>query len=165
MVRLIIGVGVPGSGKSTYINETIAKAGGIRVSRDEIRFAMLKDDEDYFAKENEVFKEFTHQIQEHIETGEATIYVDATHINKPSRAKLLNNLDLFRVDSLEIIYFDIPLEECLARNEKRKGKGRTYVPRSVVRRLWSQMDIPTYEEEYEYDLIMRVDEEGKLYYE
>ena len=44
--------GVPGSGKTTWVKEQIAKRGGVHCSRDEVRFAMLKDGEDYFAHEN-----------------------------------------------------------------------------------------------------------------
>ena len=48
--------GIPGSGKSTWIRKQIAENGGVHCSRDEIRFSLLKDGEDYFAHENEVVK-------------------------------------------------------------------------------------------------------------
>ena len=48
--QLIIMCGAPGSGKSTYIEKHFISFPGYTkvVSRDQIRFSILKDDEDYF---------------------------------------------------------------------------------------------------------------------
>ena len=51
MKELVLMMGVPGSGKSTYAHNII-KTGDIYISRDEIRYSMLAEDDDYFAKEN-----------------------------------------------------------------------------------------------------------------
>ena len=58
---LYISCGVPGSGKSTFLkNHT--KPNEAIISRDEIRFNLLKDGEDYFSHENEVFDKFVDNI-------------------------------------------------------------------------------------------------------
>lgn len=63
---LFIMVGLPGSGKSTFLKRrahefTTSRCGYTVVSRDAIRFSLLSDTDDYFAKENEVFKKFTQE--------------------------------------------------------------------------------------------------------
>ena len=64
-----------------------------RVSRDAIRFSMINDNDEYFQKEKNVWKEYIHQIQEEINANN-TVIADATHLNKKSRQKLLNTLNL-----------------------------------------------------------------------
>ena len=54
--HLYLMMGVAGSGKSTYA-KNILKDGDIYISRDEIRYSLLTEEDDYFAKENEVIKE------------------------------------------------------------------------------------------------------------
>lgn len=163
MITLILTVGLPGSGKSTFLKNRIAKEGGIRVSRDDIRFSILKDGEDYFAHETEVFNTFIKTIQTAIDTGaEEKIYVDATHLSKAGRTQLLDNLDLYNVDKIEILYFDIPLLTCLRRNEQRRGIGRTYVPKGVIRRMSAQMEAPKLKENYTYNKIWIVNEGGEI---
>ena len=46
-------VGCPGSGKSTWAKKHLPDT--YYVSRDEVRFSLLQDGEDYFSHEKEVF--------------------------------------------------------------------------------------------------------------
>ena len=130
--------GVPGSGKSTWVKEQIAKNGGVHCSRDEIRFSLLKDDEDYFARELDVINAWHNKVVEAILDPEVeNIYVDATHLNEKARKKTLNALpkgDYF----VTFVFFDVPLETCIKRNDNRTG--RAFVPRSVIRRMHACYD-------------------------
>lgn len=90
MNKLYIMVGVAGSGKSTYCKNHMTD-GDIYISRDEIRYSMLKDDEPYFAHEKEVYREFIRQINEAMETGK-DIWIDQTSLDRAARGKLLKQL-------------------------------------------------------------------------
>ena len=64
MATLYILCGPSGCGKSTWSHQYIAfedaLGNDIRyVSRDEIRFSIIKEEEDYFSHEKEVFKTFS----------------------------------------------------------------------------------------------------------
>ena len=91
--RIFILSGPAGVGKTTWIKKQIAEHGGIHVSRDEVRFSMVSEDEDYFAHEDEVFAEWIRQCQEAIDDDvNEDIYIDATHLNKKSRDKTLRRV-------------------------------------------------------------------------
>lgn len=84
-----------GAGKSTFIKERILNYGGVHISRDKVRFNMVSEDEDYFAREDEVFNEWIRQCQEAIDGNVyKDIYIDATHISDRSRAKTINCLNI-----------------------------------------------------------------------
>ena len=57
MTTLVLMIGVPGSGKSTWIQNRLTEK-DVWVSRDTIRYCLLEEDDDYFAKEDEVIKLF-----------------------------------------------------------------------------------------------------------
>lgn len=152
---LYLTVGVPGSGKSTFCEKMVGK----RISRDTIRFSMINDKDEYFQKEKDVWKEYIHQIQEEINANN-TVIADATHLNKKSRQKLLNVLDL-KDYVVFVLYFDVPLSTCLARNTKRTG--RENVPKNVVTDMYNHMTKPTLEEDDRYYAILSINEEGLIY--
>ena len=129
--------GTPGSGKSTWVEQHL-KPNEIWVSRDAVRFAMLNDEDEYFDKENEVFKTFVQQIQEAI-YADKDVYADATHLNWKSRRKLLNALDL-KDFSVGAIVFRTPLYVCIERNNLREGRSK--VPMDRVRTMYYSMTDP-----------------------
>ena len=126
--------GCPGSGKSTWVRKRIAEKGGVHCSRDEIRFSLLKDDEDYFAHENEVLRLWKEQAANAILDPDIEhIYIDATHLTENARRKVLNELPLDENCIVVVVLFKVPLEVCLQRNEQRNG--RAYVPPMVIRNM------------------------------
>jgi len=140
--NLVIMCGIPGSGKSTFVANHGPKD-KVVVSRDAIRFSMVKEDEPYFSKENEVYKEFINQICAGLHNSDYVI-VDAAHINEGSRSKLLRSLS-GHYDPREWNVCALVMDTCLARsldqNELRQGT-RSYVPVSVIRRMWHQWEMP-----------------------
>lgn len=141
--------GAAGSGKSTWLKENRPDA--YVISRDAIRYSLIKEDEDYFSKEKQVFKEFIRQIQEAIDGDEfpEDIYCDATHITKASRDKLLRALRLNNVKNVTAIVVRPSLEETIRRNNLRTGRAR--VPKDVVIRMWRQFQRPENDEDRIFD--------------
>ena len=130
--RLFLLCGPSGSGKSTWARNRLSQYGGYYISRDAVRFSMLEDNEDYFAHEDEVFKEFIKEIQECIDLEEDCndIYVDATHLFGGSRRKTLKALKNLNKCYLIGVYFITPIEVCKYRNSLRNG--RAMVPDDVI---------------------------------
>lgn len=142
-MALYVMIGIPGSGKSTWAKAN-KKEKDIYVSRDEVRFSLLRDGDEYFSKEKEVLKEFYRQINEGLKQ-QKNVYVDATHLNKKSRDKLLNNL---QIDCPVIgVYVATSLKVALERNEKRSG--RSYVPPQVIKDMYNKLTLPTKEEKFD----------------
>lgn len=148
MINLHILCGIPASGKSTWAKAQIAKStfSAIRISRDEIRFHLLKPNEDYFSKENEVFAQFIEEIKSAIKSGYHDIYVDATHINYSSRHKVLKAIGSVKLYSVNLIYdvFCTSMQTALDRNSKRTG--RALVPAEAIDSMFRAFVLPTWTE-------------------
>lgn len=157
MPTLFIYCGIPGSGKSYFAKNVQSKVHYI--SRDEIRFNMIEENEEYFSKEKAVFKLFSTSIAKVLEKGQDVI-ADATHISKASRAKLIKAIDgYFSEYKIACIVFDTPFEVCCERNAAREGRAR--VPDEVMRRFRAGWELPEMEEDSrieEIDTIVYVED-------
>ena len=144
MPRLYMLCGPSGSGKSTWANsgdrQDIAY-----VSRDNIRLSIIKDGEDYFSHEKEVFKQFVKEIAIRIMAGRDCI-ADATHLNMFSRCKLMQALDMYTHDyDIVFVVFNTDVETCVERNKSREG--RRNVPENIIRNMCRDFRAPTKDED------------------
>lgn len=155
-IRLM--VGPPGVGKSTYVAKAAEKleAAGksvIVVSRDAIRKKLTGSatGNKYFAKEKETFHAFVEMVQDAINKEIEIIFVDATHINEKSRNRILSRLSNTEDYVLVVETFNIPKEEAIKRNDKRKGFA--YVPLAAINRMYQDFTIPTMSEFEKYKFV------------
>jgi len=138
MCKMYVMIGAPGCGKSYYIKQHL-KDNEIVISRDAIRFSMLKDTDVYFSKEKQVYNEFIRQINAAI-ADDRDFYVDQTSLNRGARAKLLSHLER-KPDKLIAIYINAPLEKILYQNSLRSG--RALVPEDAVINMFNSIEAPT----------------------
>ena len=106
----------------------------------------MKDEEEYFSQEDIVLDTFITQIAAALKQ-DTVVIADATHLTPKARNKVLFLLSQKRINPeyIDVVYMQTPIEQCLARNEKRKGT-RAYVPKQVIRRMAAQLVEPTYGE-------------------
>lgn len=148
--RLWLMSGIPGAGKSTWIKNHLSYFNDdVRViSRDAIRFSIVSENEEYFAKEKLVYEEFVKQAKESLSKNIDTI-LDATHISEGSRSKILRSLgDSLKGVEVNIIMINTDSYTAIEQNELRKNT-RAYVPRGVIRRMSYQITTPTIEEGFD----------------
>lgn len=152
MNNLYLMVGAPSSGKSTYAREFRKEhtPSPIIVSRDAIRFSMVKDGSPYFSKEKAVFKEFVREINEGLDEGD--VIADATHINEVSRMKLIKRIDLSKCKVSCIVLLTDELT-AIKRNHLREGRAR--VPDSVISENYARFTHPK-ADKFHYHTIIEV---------
>lgn len=138
MCKMYVMIGAPGCGKSYYIKQHL-KDNEIVISRDAIRFSMLKDTDAYFSKEKQVYNEFIRQINAAI-ADDRDFYVDQTSLNRGARAKLFSHLER-KPNKMIAIYINAPLERILYQNSLRTG--RALVPEDAVINMFNSIEKPT----------------------
>lgn len=146
MSTLIVMCGPMGCGKSTLAKKFANTHKNVKiVSRDEIRFSLVKDDEEYFKHEKEVLKRFYSDINAALKVYDYVI-ADATHLTRSSRNALfrhINTKDVFVVG----FWIDTPLSDCLKHNAGRSGRKR--VPEEVVKDAFKRKVSPSQEERFD----------------
>lgn len=138
MANLYILAGVAGVGKTTWAREHNTDFNAKVISRDNIRFAYMKNDPDflssmdYFKYEKDVIRDFYAQINGNLSDG-VNVIADATHISWKSLRKTVENCGK-NADKIILVYFNRGLDIALPQNAKRGGVER--VPEDVIRRMW-----------------------------
>lgn len=133
----------------------------VYVSRDEIRFSLLQPGEDYFAHEKKVFRIFVAMINKELDEGK-TVWADASHLNKASRAKLLIPIQNKSKIDIQIVWLNTSLDECIRRNEQRRGT-RSYVPVDAIYDMYRHLVKPEFCEGFSTIYIVEEDKPIRVY--
>jgi predicted kinase len=134
--RIVIMVGLPGSGKSTYLQQLGVNA----ISSDAVRL-LLADDATVQTIHPQVFATMRYLLRRRLAIGRPVSYVDATHLTPAERAPYATIARKFGCD-LEAVFFDVPVEVCQQRNRLRQR----IVPEEAIEAMRSKLIPPSLEE-------------------
>jgi predicted kinase len=129
---IVVLVGLPGSGKSTWLE----RQGISAISSDAIR-QLLADDATDQTIHARVFLTMRYLLRHRLAIGRPVSYVDATHLTPEERRPSIQIARWYGCDA-EALYFDAPLDVCRERNRIR----HRVVPEDALDRMAAKLSPP-----------------------
>jgi predicted kinase len=153
VATLYLLLGVQGSGKSTWAAANAARLAAVVVASDEIRNQLEAAGVAVEGQGDRVFAAFEARVAELLDAGRNVI-ADATHVRRQWREKTLA-LARQRGARVVVVWFDLPLAVCLARNAAKPGGawGQRPAAADFVTSLWQGLEPP---EPNEADEILKI---------
>ncbi len=145
MHRIVLMVGLPGSGKSTWL----ARQGITPLSSDTVR-QLLADDMTDQTIHARVFQTLRYLLRHRIMIGRPVSYLDATHLTPDERRPYIRMACRYKCQ-VEAIFFDVPLDICQERN---RARGRV-VPEEAMQMMASKLTPPQLEEGFARITVLR----------
>jgi predicted kinase len=143
---VVLAIGLPGSGKSSWFKRHNITA----LSSDLLR-SLLFDDANEQRFQDLVFSNLRSMLKARLIARRPISYVDATNLTPQERHSWIKLAKDFQYD-VQAVYFDVPLEVCLERNQKRAR----VVGEDVVKRMSAKLKPPTFEEGFTKITVVRV---------
>jgi len=156
MKKVIMGIGIPGSGKSTTLKKFADKNGYEYICPDDIRLEMTGDSSNQ-TKNREVWEEAHRIIKKNLNEGKTSVF-DATFADSKQRKSFIDFTRTHGAEKVQGVYLDIDLEIAKERNSIRERK----VPERVLEIMSKSLSNLPPEITDGFDLIVTLDEEQKL---
>lgn len=146
-LEVIINIGCPASGKSTWTNEFLSKNPNyVKVSRDDFRY-MLRNQGFCEPKIEKMITELVNQTILTALSNKLNVIIDNTNL----KVSIIRNFIKLVNDYADVNYrvFDVPYETLLERDSKRERK----VGDEVLKRMWN--DWTTLKDSFDFQPVKR----------
>jgi predicted kinase len=143
---VILAIGLPGSGKSSWF-----KRHNINPLSSDLLRALLFDDANEQRFQDLVFSNLRSMLKARLIARRPLNYVDATNLTSHERTGWIKLAKDYGYE-VQAVFFDVPLEVCLERHRKRER----VVAEDVMRRMAGKLKAPTFEEGFSKITVVRV---------
>ena len=143
---VILAIGLPGSGKSSWFKRHKITP----LSSDMLR-GLLFDDPTEQRFQDLIFSNLRSMLKARLIARRPLNYVDATNLTPHERQSWVKLGNDYGYD-VQAVFFDVPLEVCLERNQRRER----VVAEDVMRRMSAKLKAPTFEEGFSKITVVRV---------
>ncbi len=143
---VVLAVGLPGSGKSSWF-----KRHNITPLSSDLLRSLLFDDPAEQRFQDLVFSNLRSMLKARLIAHRPLNYVDATNLTPQERQNWIKLAKDFGYE-VQAVFFDVPLEVCIERHQRRDR----LVPEDVMRKMSAKLKAPTFDEGFSKITVVRV---------
>jgi len=143
---VILAIGLPGSGKSSWF-----KRNNITPLSSDMLRQLLFDDAQEQRFQDLIFSNLRSMLKARLIARRPMNYVDATNLTPHERSSWIKLAKDYGYE-VQAVFFDVPLEVCLERNRRRER----IVDEDAMRRMAAKLRVPTFEEGFSKVTVVRV---------
>jgi predicted kinase len=143
---VVLAIGLPGSGKSSWFKRHDI----VPLSSDMVR-SLLFDDVREQRFQDLVFSNLRSMLKARLIAKRPMNYVDATNLTPQERQHWIKLAKDYQYE-VHAVFFDVPLEVCIERHQRRDR----VVPEDVMRRMAAKLKAPAFEEGFAKITVVRV---------
>ena len=143
---VVLAIGLPGSGKSSWFKRNSITP----LSSDMVR-ALLFDDPAEQRFQDLVFSTLRSMLKARLIAHRPMNYVDATNLTPQERHNWIKLAKDFGYD-VHGVFFDVPLEVCIERHQRRDR----IVPEDVMRKMSAKLKPPSFDEGFSKITVVKV---------
>jgi len=143
---VVLAIGLPGSGKSSWF-----KRHNIHPLSSDLLRELLFDDAQEQRFQDLVFSNLRSMLKARLIARRPMNYVDATNLTPHDRQSWIKLAKDYGYD-VQGVFFDVPLEVCMERHQRR---GRA-ISEEIMRKMAGKLKPPTFEEGFSKLTVVRV---------